>query len=325
MYKPTVSIIIPIYNGENWIDSCFNSIINQTVVSLINLEIAVCDDASTDKTLSNLESWGKKLKKLSIPLKVFKNLSGKPKGVGYAKNRAIEISTGTYLCFQDVDDTMHPQRIQVQYELAKRNKSAIVGGRFKRVPENSTERFSRWANNLSSEQLRLQIYTSHGPTVIMPTWFCHRNVFLNVVGGFCENGQGTPEDLLFFYSHLDNKGEVLRTDEVVLNYTYHPEATTFSIKQETIFKIRLSRLINQVLCEWSNFTIWNAGKQGRHFYRALNNDLQNKVTALCDIDEKKIGQKYAPYDSHQRKVINSIPIIHFSEAVPPFVICVKLV
>ncbi|CAB0035087.1 unnamed protein product [Trichogramma brassicae] len=53
----------------------------------------------------------------------------------------------------------------------------------------------------------------------------------SVVGGFCENGQGTPEDLLFFYSHLDNKGEVLRTDEVVLNYTYHPEATTFSIKQ----------------------------------------------------------------------------------------------
>lgn len=50
-------------------------------------------------------------------------------------------------------------------------------------------------------------------------------------GGFSEEGQGTPEDLIFFYSHLDNNGKILRTDEVILDYYYHPAATTFSIKQ----------------------------------------------------------------------------------------------
>lgn len=58
--------------------------------------------------------------------------------------------------------------------------------------------------------------------------------YFSVTGGFSEKGHGTPEDLLFFYSHLDNNGNILRTDEVILNYMYHPAATTFSIKQYLI-------------------------------------------------------------------------------------------
>lgn len=64
----------------------------------------------------------------------------------------------------------------------------------------------------------------------MPTWFCHRNIF-NCVNGFSECGKGTPEDLIFFYKHLDLSGIVLRIDEVLLNYKYHKGATTFSIKE----------------------------------------------------------------------------------------------
>ena len=56
----------------------------------------------------------------------------------------------------------------------------------------------------------------------------------SVSGGFSEEGYGTPEDLIFFYSHLDNKGNILRADEVILEYLYHPGATTFSIQQYVI-------------------------------------------------------------------------------------------
>lgn len=172
--KSLISIIIPIHNGEHWIDDCFQSIANQTILSTMSLEISICDDASTDRTLQFIETWKQKLTDQCISLKMYKNESGKPKGVGYAKNRAVEISTGEYLCFQDVDDIMLPRRIEVQHSIAKDNVNAIVGGKFRRKPEDATLRFSRWANNLEKEQLLVQIYTSHGPTIIMPTWFCHR-------------------------------------------------------------------------------------------------------------------------------------------------------
>lgn len=122
----------------------------------------------------------------------------------------------------------------------------LVGCQFRREPPDSTARYTKWANSLSSEQLHLQIFTSHGPTVIMPTWFCHRKVYdryscnykqnyilhcLTRVGGFTEKLHGCPEDLLFFYQHLDLGGTVCRVDEVLLVYTFHPNQTTFTIKE----------------------------------------------------------------------------------------------
>lgn len=64
----------------------------------------------------------------------------------------------------------------------------------------------------------------------MPTWFCHRSVF-DKVGGFSEDGKGTPEDLIFFYRHLDLGGKLFRVDEPLVIYTYHITATTFSINE----------------------------------------------------------------------------------------------
>lgn len=54
---------------------------------------------------------------------------------------------------------------------------------------------------------------------------------LSRVGGFDETGKGTPEDLIFFYRHLDLKGGIHRVDQVLLVYRYHPLQTTFSIDE----------------------------------------------------------------------------------------------
>lgn len=106
----------------------------------------------------------------------------------------------------------------------------IIGSKFTRTPSDSTLRFQSWANNLPHDKLELQIYTSNGPSIIMPTWFCQRKVF-DKVGGFDEGGKGVPEDLLFFYQHLDLGGGIKRVDRVLLDYCYHEGATTFSIKE----------------------------------------------------------------------------------------------
>jgi hypothetical protein len=76
------------------------------------------------------------------------------------------------------------------------------------------------------------------------------------VGGFSEEGKGTPEDLIFFYSHLDKGGELCRVPECLLIYRYHQNATTFSI-HECVLQIasqvpcRLQTLVPQVMaCIW---------------------------------------------------------------------------
>lgn len=95
--------------------------------------------------------------------------------------------------------------------------------------------------------------------------------------------------------------------------------------RDTIWNIRLKRLEERILSNWLQFTIWNAGKQGRKFYNSLSENNQLKVVGMCDVDVNKIGKFYEHYNSETKKVNRKIPIVHFLEGVKPFIICVKMV
>lgn len=315
-----VSIIIPVYNGDKWIDDCLRSVETQNFNG--KLEVSIFNDGSTDGTISKLEEWRETLREKSISVTIGGHTSN-PRGVGYAKNQAVEQSSGVYLCFQDIDDVMSPDRVSKQYQAARSEQNSIIGSKFHREPEGSTERFTKWANTLSQDQLYSQIYTSHGPTLIMPTWFCHRSVY-NKAGGFSEGGKGVPEDLIFFLRHLELGGGLCRVDADLLMYRYHPGATTFSIHEDTIWEIRMEYIQKQVLDKWESFTIWNAGKQGKKFYRNLWTTNQRKVAAFCDVDPKKIKCGAYIYHESKEKIKPTVPIVHFQSAKPPFIICMKL-
>lgn len=317
-----VSIIIPVYNGDKWIDDCLRSVETQNFNG--KLEVSIFNDGSTDGTISKLEEWRETLREKSISVTIGGHTSN-PRGVGYAKNQAVEQSSGVYLCFQDIDDVMSPDRVSKQYQAARSEQNSIIGSKFHREPEGSTERFTKWANTLSQDQLYSQIYTSHGPTLIMPTWFCHRSVY-NKAGGFSEGGKGVPEDLIFFLRHLELGGGLCRVDADLLMYMYryHPGATTFSIHEDTIWEIRMEYIQKQVLDKWESFTIWNAGKQGKKFYRNLSPTNQRKVAAFCDVDPKKIKCGAYIYHESKEKIKPTVPIVHFQSAKPPFIICMKL-
>ncbi|KAM7354473.1 queuosine-tRNA galactosyltransferase-like [Cochliomyia hominivorax] len=292
------------------------------------IEVCVFDDCSKDNTVEVLTKWQCVLREqFKVAMLIIENTTGKSKGVGFGRNRAIEAAKGNYLCFQDIDDEMLPQRIWEQYDMAKKYTNAIIGSMFKRFPANSTCRFTKWANDLSQDKLILQIYTSNGPTIIMPTWLCHRQVYDNIPQGFSEEGKGCPEDLIFFYKHLDLNGQIKRVDLCLLKYRYHTGCTTFSVTAKTIWQIRFQHLIENVLKKlpWSQgFSIWNAGKQGRKFFRDLPDELKKNVKCFCDVDKNKIHKMYKYFNPQIRQITFSVPIVHFSQVKPPLVICMKL-
>nr|XP_036853539.1 UDP-GlcNAc:betaGal beta-1,3-N-acetylglucosaminyltransferase-like protein 1 isoform X14 [Manis javanica] len=113
--------------------------------------------------------------------------------------------------------------------------------------------------------------------------------------------QGVPEDLLFFYNHLRKGGGVIRVDQSLLLYRYHPHAATHAVLETTMWTHRVRFLEERVLPHWAAFTIWNAGRQGRWLYRSLTDRAR-----------------------HKEKPKPRVPILHFRAARPPFVICVKL-
>ncbi|XP_062507806.1 UDP-GlcNAc:betaGal beta-1,3-N-acetylglucosaminyltransferase-like protein 1 [Corticium candelabrum] len=317
---PSVSVVVPMHNAELWIDDCLQSVLTQKFAG--KLELSIYNDASTDRSLEIVERWRTRLQDAGICLSLGGHDSGEPKGVGFAKNCAVYQSCGEYICFLDADDIMHPNRVQLQLEAAQKHQGALIGSKFSRLPPKSTERYTRWCNSLSCKQLLTQRFTSFGPTIIQPTWFCHRSVF-DAAGPFAEGGKGVPEDLIFFHKHLQLGNDVHRVDKRLLFYRYHPSAMTFSVNRQTIWDIQVKEFEKSVLCHWPSFTIWNAGKQGRHFYKSLTEENRQKVIMFCDVDSKKISKGCYTFENAPGFPKPRIPIVHFKCATPPFAICVK--
>ena len=99
---PLISIIVPVYNTENYISDCLQSLIRQTEK---NIEILAVDDGSTDSSLQILQQY-----EASYPqIKVF---TQKNKGPGEARNLALKQAQGKYIMFCDSDDMYKPTMCQ---------------------------------------------------------------------------------------------------------------------------------------------------------------------------------------------------------------------
>jgi glycosyltransferase involved in cell wall biosynthesis len=104
MSAPLVSVIVPVYNGEAYLAGTLASVQRQTYS---NLEIMIVDDGSTDSTLSIAEAAASKDPRIHI-------LHGKNAGVGAARNRGIEASTGAFIAPIDADDLWYSDKITLQ-------------------------------------------------------------------------------------------------------------------------------------------------------------------------------------------------------------------
>lgn len=116
------SVIIPVYNAEKYINECIDSILSQ---SFREYELILVDDGSTDKSLTVCQKYANN----DFRIKVFHQENA---GVSRARNKGIEIATGSYVLFADADDYYLPDAFQIFMTYLKRsNADAIVSDAIK--------------------------------------------------------------------------------------------------------------------------------------------------------------------------------------------------
>ena len=116
---PRVSVIIPIHNAAAWLATCLDSILAQ---SFQEFEIVCIDDASKDASLSILESYAAKDKRISV------FAFSQNQGSGPARNRGIDEAKGEYLIFCDADDVYTPNALSLLYQRITETGAPIGGG-----------------------------------------------------------------------------------------------------------------------------------------------------------------------------------------------------
>ena len=112
---PLISVIVPVYNVEIYLETCILSITNQTYE---NLEIILIDDGSTDSCPAICDKWSENDRRIKV-------IHKKNGGLSDARNTGIDIAKGEYFIFVDSDDKIKPQMISALYRCIVENNCKI--------------------------------------------------------------------------------------------------------------------------------------------------------------------------------------------------------
>ena len=110
-----ISVIVPIYKVEKYLNNCIESIVCQTYK---NLEIILVDDGSPDKCPQICDEWKKKDNRIKV-------IHKKNGGLSDARNAGIDIASGEYYAFIDSDDKIMPRMIEMLYNAVLINGSKL--------------------------------------------------------------------------------------------------------------------------------------------------------------------------------------------------------
>lgn len=112
---PLISIIIPVYNVEKYLDRCVNSVVNQTYK---NLEIIIVDDGSPDNCPALCDEWAKKDSRITV-------LHKQNGGLSSARNFGFSHSNGEFISYVDSDDFISSIYVEKLYEMLNQNEADI--------------------------------------------------------------------------------------------------------------------------------------------------------------------------------------------------------
>lgn len=223
--KPLISVIVPVYNVEEYLPRCVDSILAQTYE---NLEIILVDDGTKDNAGLICDQYAQK----DARIKVIHKTNG---GLSSARNAGIDIAQGDYLAFVDSDDWIEPDAYEVMLTAARKYDVKLVcAGRYDMDGEQGekiTGLCPEKEEVISGAELVRRMFTwNHIDSAAWDKLY-HRDLFREIrypVGRVCEDVPTT-------YKIALDAGNVAMYPKPIYNYFHRPGSITMSSISEKTF------------------------------------------------------------------------------------------
>lgn len=293
--SPLVSVIIPCYNAEKYVEMAVRSIMQQTYRKL---EIIVIDDCSTDSTLSILAS----LLGQDERIKFFRNNSNLK--IVATLNRGIAAATGKYIARMDADDISLPERIQLQVNFMENNSDIMVcGGQCLKIDEqgqiNGKIKYTTNSDELKAELLFFCPF-AHPAVMIRKEIFNRRKLY--------KEGMAPAEDYELWLN-IAESGELANLPDYLIKYRWHGNNATIKQKGEqatVLYKVLESHASSFGFAEeYLSFHLkflegtWNrrSGINEISVFRTWKRELEKKNFTKKFFNEKALRKVFDKYMS----------------------------
>ena len=220
-----ISVIIPVYNVEKYLDICVESVVRQTYE---NLEIILVDDGSTDNCHAICDEWARK----DSRIKVIHKQNG---GQGEARNMGIQAATGSYIGFVDSDDFISPEMYERLLNLLKKNNADLIQcamQKFESYPYTLPQASDDFSIRIFTKKEAVRFLIAEGkitstcPSILLKSEIAKEIPFdLGMIN----------EDVMWVYRALVNSERIIVTDEKLYAYYQRPDSTMNSKYSEKRF------------------------------------------------------------------------------------------
>lgn len=245
-----VSVIIPVYNSEKYLEQCLDSVANQT---LKNIEIICINDESTDNSLKILEKYAKKDKRIKV-------ISKNHGGAGAARNLGLKHVSGEYIAFVDSDDWIDLNTFEILHNEAKMRDTEII--MFKLINyddendcfyednyynikplEDFFEKDVFWYGDIKDQIMKVAVSTVNK---------FYKSSFLSEIGVRFPEGI-MFEDNAFFFKCILNAKRISLIDKHLYYRRRHGSSVMASVNKKLFDAFTISNIICDIFVEESLF------------------------------------------------------------------------
>ncbi len=235
---PVVSIILPVYNAEEYVSMAIQSILHQTYT---DFELIIINDGSSDNSLAIIDSF--------VDRRI-RRISQENKGLVNSLNYGISISKGEFIARMDADDVSHPSRLQLQVNEFRKNKKLVLCSASIIAFSDSGIRKYRFFP-LSNDEIRAEfLFNSgivHPLAMFKASIVSENNITFDPSYDYCE-------DYRFFFELLQY-GEALNLPKFLLDYRLLPTSQTAKGNQSILDRFEKISLIQQEVLSLIDFTM----------------------------------------------------------------------
>lgn len=214
MDKPIISVVIPVYNSEQFLDHCISSVVEQTFAQW---EIVAVDDGSTDASFQVLQQWAVN----DIRVKCFHKVN---EGVVAAREYALNKVQGDFLFFLDSDDYLPADSLRILYDtMQKENADLCVGGYTLVWPQTGKEKKVCHRKKFSDTKGCMKYCLNHGE-MFLPIKLYRTAIFKKAV--HIPYDIIMQEDTIGVSQYLACAGKVTYTSSSIYYYVKRDSSTT---------------------------------------------------------------------------------------------------
>ena len=224
---PTISVLMPVYNGEAFLKESIDSVLGQTMQ---DFEFIIVDDGSTDQTQAILQAHASRDTRIRILVK-------ENSGISETLNAGLSLAKGEWVARLDADDLMLPMRLAEQFAFVSGQPDLVAAGSYYEII-NSRGRAAGTAYPLprTRDELEALFANRQAITFTHPTMIYRREMAL-AVGGYRKSFEPC-EDVDLFARMFAQNGLILIQPLVLTRYRVHPGSISTSKVLEQFYMLR---------------------------------------------------------------------------------------